>query len=160
MTTKKENTPIAQEKFSQPSSHAFELEEIQHEINSQRNLPLRTEGYVPPRNPLEKELAQIWSDILHLDQVGVQDDFFRLGGHSILATQVLAQVNQVFEIDMPVAVLFSQEEFTIEQLAQLVDRYQLEQANEDELSALLQEIDNLSEEKIQELLTQINSHQG
>src|SRR5262249_4611691 len=49
-------------------------------------------GFVAPRSAVEELLAQIWAAVLHVERVGVQDDFFALGGHSLLATQVLARV--------------------------------------------------------------------
>jgi acyl-CoA synthetase (AMP-forming)/AMP-acid ligase II len=51
--------------------------------------------YIAPRTPDEMVLADIWSRILGVEAVGIQDDFFRLGGDSILATQVVAHVRQI-----------------------------------------------------------------
>jgi amino acid adenylation domain-containing protein/non-ribosomal peptide synthase protein (TIGR01720 family) len=50
--------------------------------------------YVAPRNPIEKELARIWAEVLRVEQVGVYDNFFELGGDSILGIQALARANQ------------------------------------------------------------------
>jgi amino acid adenylation domain-containing protein len=47
--------------------------------------------YLPPRNPVEERLASIWRDVLRVDRVGVQDDFFDLGGDSILSIQIVAR---------------------------------------------------------------------
>ncbi|HEV7784759.1 MAG TPA: amino acid adenylation domain-containing protein, partial [Thermoanaerobaculia bacterium] len=51
-------------------------------------------AFVAPRTPTEQLLAAIWSDLLQLDAVGVHDDFFQLGGDSILAVQVTARANR------------------------------------------------------------------
>ena len=40
-------------------------------------------AYVPPRNEVEHKLARIWAEVLSLDQVGIHDNFFDLGGHSL-----------------------------------------------------------------------------
>ena len=50
--------------------------------------------YSPPRTPLEKKLARIWSDILKLERVGVRDNFFDLGGHSLLTVKLMAEVEK------------------------------------------------------------------
>jgi aryl carrier-like protein len=50
--------------------------------------------YVAPRNPIEEQLAKLWEELLRLDRVGVHDDFFELGGDSILSIQVTARAQQ------------------------------------------------------------------
>ena len=52
-------------------------------------------GYVPPRTETEAALARVWAEVLGLDRVSVEDDFFDLGGHSMLATQVVARLRTV-----------------------------------------------------------------
>ncbi len=52
------------------------------------------QAYTPPTTPAEKTLAQIWAQVLGLEQVGVDDNFFSLGGDSILSIQVIAKANQ------------------------------------------------------------------
>jgi aryl carrier-like protein len=51
-------------------------------------------GFAPPRNPVEKTLAHIWADVLKLQHVGIDDNFFDLGGDSILGTQILARATK------------------------------------------------------------------
>lgn len=51
-------------------------------------------GYVAPRTPAEKLLAEIWADVLKVERVGVEDNFFDLGGDSILSIQIIARANQ------------------------------------------------------------------
>jgi amino acid adenylation domain-containing protein len=62
--------------------------------------------FVAPRTPVEEMLAEIWTEVLGLEQVGIYDDFFELGGHSLLVTQVLARIRQVFQVELPVHSLF------------------------------------------------------
>ena len=52
-------------------------------------------AFVPPRNPVEKHLAEIWSGLLRVDRVGIHDNFFDLGGDSILSIQIIARAAQV-----------------------------------------------------------------
>lgn len=76
-------------------------------------------GFVPPRNPIERRMAEIWQDILKLDKVGIHDHFFELGGHSLIATQAIARFRQAFSTELPLRCLF--ESPTIAQLAALVE---------------------------------------
>ena len=62
--------------------------------------------YVAPRTHEEIVLADIWSRILGLESVGVYDDFFRLGGDSILATQIVSQVRKVMEVELSPITIF------------------------------------------------------
>ena len=67
-----------------------------------------TAGYVAPRTPLEEQLCQIWSDLLGVARVGIHDDFFALGGHSLVATRVVARVRSLLHIDLPLRTLFAE----------------------------------------------------
>jgi hypothetical protein len=64
------------------------------------------EDYVAPANEMEMALCEVWTDILGLKQVGVTDDFFRIGGNSILAIQVSHRMSKVMECDVKVADIF------------------------------------------------------
>jgi acyl-CoA synthetase (AMP-forming)/AMP-acid ligase II/acyl carrier protein len=85
--------------------------------------PLQGDGmprpeYVAPRTELERRLAAIWKHTLALDQVGIEDDFFQIGGHSVLASQMLAQVSDEMEVELPIRQLF--ETPTIKKLAEVI----------------------------------------
>jgi amino acid adenylation domain-containing protein len=75
--------------------------------------------YVAPRTPGEEMVAGVWAEVLRLPRVGVQDDFFALGGHSLKATQVLARIRAACGVALPVRTLF--EHPTVEGLAHAVD---------------------------------------
>ena len=62
--------------------------------------------FVAPRNDEEKMLADVFREILRIDQVGVYDNFFELGGHSLLATQLTSRIRDVFHIELPLRDLF------------------------------------------------------
>jgi acyl-coenzyme A synthetase/AMP-(fatty) acid ligase len=64
--------------------------------------------YTPPRTAQEVRLAAIWGDVLSLEQVGIEENFFDIGGHSLLAAQIIHRVNQTFQIDLPMRVIFDQ----------------------------------------------------
>jgi acyl carrier protein len=84
-----------------------------------------THDYVAPRTETESLLAQIWSEILGLERVGVEDNFFTLGGHSLQATRVVARMRDALKMDVPLPLLF--QATTIAKLAEVVE--QLKQEN-------------------------------
>ncbi|MFJ3722525.1 amino acid adenylation domain-containing protein [Streptomyces sp. NPDC090045] len=59
-------------------------------------------SYVEPGTPLEWVLAGIWAEVLELDRVGAADDFFDLGGHSLLVTQAVSQIRDLFRVDLSI----------------------------------------------------------
>jgi amino acid adenylation domain-containing protein len=66
----------------------------------------RSRDYVAPRTPTEEILAGIWSEVLRVPQPSMNDSFFDLGGYSLLATQVLARIREVFSVELPLNSLF------------------------------------------------------
>ena len=64
-----------------------------------------TDGFVAPRDEIEEEIASIWQDMLGRDRVGVQDDFFEIGGHSLIAVRMMAKVKKAHGVDLPLSVL-------------------------------------------------------
>jgi amino acid adenylation domain-containing protein len=77
-------------------------------------------GSVPPRTPLEEEIAAIWRQVMNVERVGVHDSFFDLGGHSLLAVRLLARIRRQLGRDLPLASLFAGP--TIAHLAALIER--------------------------------------
>lgn len=75
--------------------------------------------YVEPRNDIERTLAGFWQDLLGVGQVGVEDDFFALGGHSLIAVRLFAMVKKAFRVDFPISVLF--EAPTVAACARLIE---------------------------------------
>ncbi|HEY9901851.1 MAG TPA: amino acid adenylation domain-containing protein, partial [Candidatus Sericytochromatia bacterium] len=62
--------------------------------------------YAAPRTPIEQQLAEIWAKLLGLEKVGIHDNFFDLGGHSLLITQLLAKVRDIFKVNLSLRSLF------------------------------------------------------
>ncbi len=73
-----------------------------------------------PQNETEEKVAAIWAQVIHVEQVGVEENFFDLGGHSLLATQVMSRIRQRFDVDLPLRVMF--EAPTVAELAEQVKR--------------------------------------
>ena len=106
----------------------------------------------PPRTPLERDLATLWTDLLHVTRVGVHESFFELGGHSLLAVQLLSRVRQIYGVDLSLEVVYSGE-FTVAELAKAVELKEIEQAGGD-YQDLLRELEFLSDEEVRALLAE------
>jgi FkbH-like protein len=104
-------------------------------------------SYVAPRNPIEAKLASMWCETLGLDRVGVEDDFFALGGNSVVATQVLSRVWNEFGVEVPLAELF-EGDFSVARLARQVDACRVQQASADELERHLSAIETMSDDEV------------
>jgi acyl-coenzyme A synthetase/AMP-(fatty) acid ligase len=76
-------------------------------------------GYIAPRTPTEKIVAGIWAEVLGLERVGMRDEFFQIGGHSLLAMRVVSRVRQALDIELPVRELFAAS--TVESIAVILD---------------------------------------
>ncbi|MGB7293144.1 MAG: amino acid adenylation domain-containing protein, partial [Thermodesulfobacteriota bacterium] len=75
--------------------------------------------FVSPRNTTEKILVDIWSQVLGVDKIGVHDNFFDLGGHSLRATQIISRVREAFNVELPLRGLI--EEPTISNMARTIE---------------------------------------
>lgn len=75
--------------------------------------------YQAPQSDTEKILAEIWMDLLDLDQVSVQDNFFEVGGDSLLAIRVIAAIRKSLEVEIPIAWLFEYQ--TIAEIASRIE---------------------------------------
>lgn len=80
----------------------------------------RSSDYIAPRNPLEEKLVSFWSELLKVKPIGVTDDFFLLGGHSLLVMKLIAWIKQEFHIELPFRCIFDSP--TIEKLSLLLKK--------------------------------------
>ncbi len=81
--------------------------------------PQLESDYVVPEGEIEERLAGFWAELLGVQNVGAEDSFFDLGGHSLIAVRLFAMVKKAFRVDFPISVLF--EAPTIRKCAALIE---------------------------------------
>ena len=101
-------------------------------------------AYVEPRTPSERVVAQIWAEVLKLERVGAEDNFFDLGGHSLLLTQVVSRMRKAFRRELPIRWLF--ESPTVARLAARMDA-----AEREDLVRILDELDEEPQQEVERL---------
>ena len=111
--------------------------------------------YVAPRTAVENQLARIRAEALSLDGVGVYDNFFELGGHSLAAMRVVSRVIQTFRLELQVKALFDSP--TVAEMAILITQNESKRASEVDLAQMLRELEAMTEEEVQKLLTDENT---
>jgi amino acid adenylation domain-containing protein len=100
--------------------------------------PDLTAVFQPPQSDIEKIIAQVWQKVLHLEKVGIHDNFFDLGGHSLLATQIVSQLCQDLHLELSLRCIF--EAPTIAELALVIEDMligELEELTESEAEKLI-----------------------
>jgi acyl transferase domain-containing protein len=115
--------------------------------------PALGNDYVAPRNEVEQDLAAIWQKLLGVEQVGIHDNFFELGGHSLLAVQLISRLRAAFHVELTVRHLFDAP--TIELLARSIEQTREATIDQnDQIDQMLKLVEQLSENEIQELLSE------
>jgi hypothetical protein len=92
-------------------------------------------GYEAPSGRVEEALAAIWADLLGVERVGRHDDFFHLGGNSLLATRLVFRIRREMDVELSVSDVFEKPELSL--LAQQLLDAQLAQFDPDQLQELL-----------------------
>ncbi|MEA2690744.1 MAG: hypothetical protein QOJ16_131, partial [Acidobacteriota bacterium] len=121
-----------------------------------------SEGFVAPRNAIEETIAAIWREVLGVERVGIGDDFFLLGGHSLSATRVLSRLRRELGVELALADLF--EHTTLAGLAAAVAAATpsaLETAEENRIAPSPESTaEGLSEEQLDALLLEMLAEPG
>jgi amino acid adenylation domain-containing protein len=110
--------------------------------------PELEESFVAPRTAVEHRLSRIWAEVLKLEGVGIHDNFFDRGGHSLKAAQVMSRIRQAFQVEIPLRMLF--EHPTIAGLAEQIDPRRIDDS--EELAGLVAELELLSDDDSRRLL--------
>jgi FkbH-like protein len=120
--------PANSQRFSIPSeqlnwvaSHLTDAAAILQRAQAATKIPrLASVPFSRPANPTEEIVAAVWVEVLNIERVGRLDDFFELGGHSLKAMQILARLNERFDVDLPLDLLFESSP-TVADLAKAID---------------------------------------
>jgi FkbH-like protein len=123
-----------------------------HEVISSfdRVRPQLAVPFLAPSSEIEKQIAGIWSELLGFDQIGVNDDFFDLGGHSLMAMQVLSRIRSIFDVELSPRLLVTGE-FTVAALSKAVLMEQIRRADTAEVEAILSKLEGLSVDDLRDL---------
>jgi acyl carrier protein len=139
------------EKWVQPqTATADELSRPENGAADGHSRPDLATAYAAPRDDVEQTIAGLWQTLLGVSGVGIHDDFFDLGGHSLLGTQLVSRLRKVFEVELPMRCIF--EAKTVADLAGLVKEKQAEQVVDEEMEETLAMLEGLSDEEVAALL--------
>jgi amino acid adenylation domain-containing protein len=111
-------------------------------------------AYAAPRSDIERLLAEIWAEVLAVGPVGIHDDFFDLGGHSLTATRVISRVLKKFKLDLPVSALFAAP--TIARMADVVRQNQARPVDDAALEQMLRLVETMSDEEAQRCVDEMS----
>ena len=121
--------------------------------NPENTRPALDTLFAAPRTPIEEKLGKIWAEVLGIDQVGIYDHFFDLGGHSLAATRVVTQVIKTFQLELPLHTLFRTP--TVAEMAKVLEEHRALKLEQNDLDRILNELEALSEEDAQRVLAEI-----
>jgi amino acid adenylation domain-containing protein len=118
-----------------------------------RSRPELATPLINHKTPLEKDLAQIWRDVLELDQIGIHDNFIDLGGDSLAATRIVSRVMAKFQIEIPLRSLFQSP--TVAEMACVISQYEINKLDQNDLAKILDELESLGEEEARRLANEV-----
>lgn len=107
-------------------------------------------SYTAPATPTEKTLAEIWADVLDIERVGINDNFFTLGGHSMLGVILISRILESFYLELSLTAIF--EYPTVAEMAKSIEEERIARLDPEELNCLLKELDALSDDEARRLL--------
>jgi acyl carrier protein len=113
---------------------------------------LDTELFIAPRTPVEEVLCGVWIELLGVNQIGVYDNFFDLGGHSLMAVQLLSRLRSIFQLELPLQFVF--EAPTIAELAQALIKHETKPGQVERIAAITAQLESMSTEAVSEMLRQ------
>lgn len=96
----------------------------------------------------------IWEKVLDVRPVGIHDNFFDLGGHSLAATRVISQVIKQFQLELPLQSLFQSP--TVAKMAAVITLNLARRASDAELTQILREVEAMTEDEAQRRVDEIN----
>jgi acyl carrier protein len=113
--------------------------------------PTSRQEFVPARNDFEQQLLDIWAEVLRVERIGIHDDFFELGGDSLVATRLVSRVRRNMDMEIPLAALFKYG--TVAAMAEhLAVAGLAPETDEERMARLLEQVDQLSEQNVAAML--------
>jgi acyl carrier protein len=112
---------------------------------SEAERPDMENDFVEPRTQTEQTLAKLWGEVLNIDNIGIYDNFFDLGGHSLSAVQVTVKIHQAYNVELSLQTFFQAS--TLADLATKLEEKLLEHTEENKLNQLLLEIEQNSNDE-------------
>jgi acyl-coenzyme A synthetase/AMP-(fatty) acid ligase/acyl carrier protein len=146
------STFITLEKMPVTSTGKINRRELPQPGNSRPELGI---SYAAPRTSVETELERIWASVLYLNHVGINDNFFDLGGHSLAASRVISRVIQTFQLELPIKALFDAP--SVAEMAAIITQHQAKRASDTELAQMLREVEAMTEEEAQRRVDEFDS---
>jgi len=133
-----------------------ENESIEDENIELHERPNINSEYVEPKTDLEKQILPEWIKLLGIEKIGINDNFFDLGGDSLIGTQLVSRMRKIFSVDIPIQAIF--ENATIKGIAELIQKEKNNGSSDDneKLSNVLDLLDNISDEEAAKLLNDKN----
>jgi len=116
--------------------------------------------YKPAETEIEKNVLKVWQKLLGIEQIGIYDNFFDLGGNSLLGTQLVSELRQNFQVELPLQSLF--DDPTISGVAKIIEREKNEKGDKLlEMKNILENIEDLPEDEVEKILSQkLNNNNG
>lgn len=105
-----------------------------------------------PRNSIERQLSSLWQELLGISEVSIHDNFFEIGGHSLLAIQLLTQINTLLDVELSLATIIDKP--TVAQLAKTILQSRAQQEDTNVIEQMLLQIEALPESEVVQLLAE------
>lgn len=109
-------------------------------------------NFAAARNDVDAVLIGMWEDVLGISGIGVLDNFFDLGGHSLLATQVLTRINDLFQVNLPLRIMFDRS--TVSELSDHLTTTDPQPGRVAKIASVLRRVESMSTEEIASALKQ------
>jgi acyl carrier protein len=106
--------------------------------------------YTGPETSLQEVISGIWEDLLGVERVGIHDNFFDLGGHSLLIAQMLARIQEAFQVELPLRRVF--EDPTISGVGEILLETSDDRARVEQTADLLVRLSQLSDDEVEIML--------
>ncbi|MGH9941134.1 MAG: TauD/TfdA family dioxygenase, partial [Pyrinomonadaceae bacterium] len=121
-----------------------------HELSRRVDVARKSLPDAPPETPVEKILTEIWKNVLRLEQVALSDNFFDLGGQSLDAMMILARINDMLDVQLPIRAVADAP--TVAELAKTILRDPDERARMEKRARLVLDLGGLSENEAAKML--------